>query len=239
MDHFATTHWSVVLAAGEGEDDGQQKALTTLCELYWYPLYAFVRRKGYDYHEAHELTQSFFERMLEKKYLKVANPERGRFRSFLLASLKHFLANEWDRRQALKRGGGRTIISLDIETAEGRYVLEPSHNMTPEMIFERRWALTLLETVLKHLEEDLEAAGKRKLFDCCSGMLVGGAHMSYREVAASLDMTEGAVKVAVHRLRRRFRELLHTEIADTVRNPDDVEEELRHLISVLGSSGTP
>jgi RNA polymerase sigma-70 factor (ECF subfamily) len=233
---FATTRWSVVLAAGETASPGSREALAKLCETYWYPLYAFARRWGHTADEAQDLTQEFFARLLEKHYLGDVRPERGRFRSFLLASLKHFLLNERDRVLAQKRGGGHALISLEIDTAEGRYRLEPPDKSTPETIYERRWALTLLDRVLARLRDEYAGSGRERVFESLSGFLTGQSWTpKYADIGAALDMTEGAVKVAVHRLRRRFGELLRDEIADTVAEPDDIEDEIRYLFKVLGA----
>jgi RNA polymerase sigma-70 factor (ECF subfamily) len=233
---FATTRWSVVLAAGDSATPGSRDALARLCEIYWYPLYAFARRWGHTADEAQDLTQEFFTRLLEKHYLEDVRPERGRFRSFLLASLKHFLLNERDRDQAQKRGGGRAPIPLELDTAEGRYRLEPPDTATPETIFERRWALTLLDRVLERLRREHVESERERLFEALKGFLTGQSETpKYGDVGASLGMTEGAVKVAVHRLRRRFGELLRDEIADTVADPADVEDEIRYLFKVLGA----
>ena len=231
---FATTHWSLVLAAGRGSRPGAGAALATLCETYWYPLYYYVRRRGCRAEEAQDLTQAFFATLLEKEYLRVADPERGRFRSFLLASLNHFLANEWRRRSARKRGGGKPAISLDAESAETRYRQEPAHNLTPERAYERRWALLLLEKALSKLRDEYAAGGKAKVFVRLSGFLGGGERAAYEKAARDLDMTEGAVKVAVHRLRKRCRAILRAEVAQTVADPADVDEELRHLMAAVG-----
>jgi RNA polymerase sigma factor (sigma-70 family) len=233
---FATTRWSVVLAAGGDTAGKADEALAILCRTYWYPLYAYLRHRGIDYHEAHDLTQAFFARLLEKNFLQTVQKDRGRFRSFLLVSLKHFLANEWDRQRAQKRGGGRAVISLDLEDAEHRYGLEPSHDMTPDMIFDRRWALILIDQALQRLRSELAAAGKTRLFERCKDFLTGAGDGSYQEAAAGLEMTEGAVKVMVHRMRRRFRDLLREQIAETVGDPAEIDEEIRHLISVLGGT---
>ncbi len=234
---FTATHWSVVLAAGQGSSSQAQTALSQLCQTYWYPLYAFVRRNGYDAQEAQDLTQEFFARMLEKNYLADVQPQKGKFRSFLLASLKHFLANEWDRRQTIKRGGGLNHISWDSLTAEERYRLEPSHDDTAERIFERRWALTLLEQTLARLRHDLELAGKAALFDKLKGFLTGErAGPSYAELGQELKVSEGAVKVIVHRLRQRYRDLLRQEIAHTVGRAEDGEAELAELLAALRGS---
>jgi len=231
---FATTRWSVVLAAGDGETAGSREALARLCEIYWYPLYAFARRWGHTADEAQDLTQEFFARLLEKHYLGDVKPERGRFRSFLLASLKHFLLNERDRVLARKRGGGQVPIPLEFETAEGRYRLEPRDPSTPETIFERRWALTLLDRVLSRLRCEYEESGRGPLFKALQGLLTGQVETPrYADLGALLGMTEGAVKVAAHRLRRRFGELLRQEIADTVADPAEVDDEIRYLFKVL------
>ena len=233
---FATTHWSVVLATGGDDPTEARAALEELCSAYWYPLYAYVRRRGHSPHDAQDLTQGFFARLLEKDYLAAADRTRGRFRSFLLASLKHYLANEWDRARAKKRGGAERIVRLDARSAEGRYALEPSHELTAERAFERRWALTVLDHVMLRLREQYSAAGKATLFDALKGALAGGREAPpCAEVADGLGMTEGAVRVAAHRLRRRYRDLLRSEIAETVDAPDHVSEELRYLMSVLGT----
>jgi RNA polymerase sigma-70 factor (ECF subfamily) len=232
---FATTHWSLVLAAGRGSRPEAAASLATLCETYWYPLYYYVRRCGYRAEEAQDLTQEFFATLLEKGSLKVADPERGRFRSFLLASLNHFLANEWDRACARKRGGGR-VLSLDIAGAESRYALEPADDLTAERLFERRWATTLLDLVLARLREEFVREGQDRVFERLKGFLGGAvADASYGEVAADLGMTEAAVKMAVHRLRRRYRRLLRAEIAQTVALPEQVDDEIRRLFAALGA----
>jgi RNA polymerase sigma-70 factor (ECF subfamily) len=231
---FATTRWSQVLAAGHPDTGGSREALARLCESYWYPLYAYVRRWGYDADQAQDLTQEFFTRLLEKHYLRAADPSRGRFRSFLLASLKHFLANERDRAGAIKRGGRATVLPLEIENAEGRYSLEPPDDETPETIYQRRWALTLLERTLTRLSREFEAAGKRALFVRLEGYLTGEQEtLPYVELAEELGMSEGAVKVMVHRLRRRFGMLLREEVGDTVSIPAEVDDEIRELFRAL------
>jgi RNA polymerase sigma factor (sigma-70 family) len=233
---FATTRWSLVLAAGKRSSPQSSAALATLCENYWYPLYAYVRRRGHEANEAEDFTQAFFARLLEKNDLAAADPGRGRFRSFLLASLKHFLANEWDRARAEKRGGGRSVLSIDFGTAEERYRAEPSHDLTPERIFERRWALVLLENVLARLHDESAQAGKADSFDRLKGFLTGEqSAVTYGQLAAELNMSEGALKVAVHRLRRRYRELLRAEIEETVADAEEIDQEIRDLFSALGS----
>jgi RNA polymerase sigma factor (sigma-70 family) len=231
---FATTRWSQVLAAGGDPTPGSQEALARLCELYWRPLYAYVRRWGHDADQAQDLTQEFFSRLLEKHYLRAADPSRGRFRSFLLASLKHFLSNERDRAAAVKRGGRATVLPLEFETAEGWYVREPPDDDTPERVYARRWALTLLERTLDRLRREFDAAGKQKLFSRLEGHLTGEQDVApHAELAAELGMSEGAVKVTVHRLRRRFGALLREEIAETVSEPEQVDEEIRELFRSL------
>jgi RNA polymerase sigma-70 factor (ECF subfamily) len=231
---FATTHWSLVVAAAHDSRPDAQAALATLCETYWYPLYYYVRRRGYRAEEALDLTQAFFATLLEKEYLRAADRERGRFRSFLLASLTHFLAKEWRRASARKRGGGRTPLPLDLQAGESRYSQEPSHDVTPEKAFERRWALLVLERALSKLRDEYAAGGKADLFRRLAGFLGGEKSAPYKQVAADVGMTEAAVKVAVHRLRRRCRQVLRAEVAQTVADPADVDAELRDLMAAVG-----
>jgi RNA polymerase sigma factor (sigma-70 family) len=230
---FPTTLWTVVLQAAQREPDRASAALARLCQVYWYPLYSFVRRRGYAPHDAEDLTQAFFARLLEKRALGHVDPSLGRFRAFLLASLKNFLANDRDREQARKRGGGRTIVSLDEESAESRYQREPSHDLTPELHFERQWAMTLLDQVLNDLREEYRVDGKGELFDELKAVIVGEPP-SYAVLATRLRRSEGAVKVAIHRLRHRYRELMRDRIAATV-GEGEVEDELRHLLTVLSA----
>lgn len=232
---FATTHWSVVLEAARPSSSHYRDAMSTLCGAYWYPLYAYLRRGGCSSHEAEEYTQGFFARLLEKEYLRQADPGRGRFRSFLLASLKHFVANERKREKALKRGGGRKIFALDFGDAENRYSLEPVEKMSPEKLFERSWALTVLHNATGRLQDESATAGKERVFECLKVYLTAEkGTIPYRKAAADIDMTEGAVKVAVHRLRRRYRELLRDEIGQTVATPDEIADEIRSLFAALG-----
>ena len=230
---FATTHWSVVLTAGRQELPQAAEALETLCRAYWYPLYAFVRRQGNSPEDAQDLTQDFFCRLLEKDCLAKADRDRGKFRTFLLGSLKNFMVNEWKRAGRLKRGGGLEFLSIDANVAEDRYAAEPASESNPDAAYEQRWAVTLLEQVLAALRQEFNAADKARLFEELSGFIWGDkSTASYAEIAASLNLTEGTVKVAVHRLRQRFRELLRAEVAHTVARPEDIDGELRHLISV-------
>jgi RNA polymerase sigma factor (sigma-70 family) len=220
-----------------GTDSPQaHQALETLCRNYWYPLYAYVRRQGHSAHDAQDLTQAFFARLLEKNYLADVQREKGRFRSFLLASLKHFLANEWDREQALKRGGGKRLIALDEESAESRYKLEPKDDLSADKIYERHWALTLLDQVLAKLRGEFEKDGKLEQFETLKQYLSEGrTSVSYAQAADKLLMNEGAIKVAVHRLRKRYRELLRAEIAQTVATASEVEAEIRYLFAALSA----
>ncbi len=231
---FATTRWTVVLSAGDPGSPQAAAALETLCRAYWYPLYAYIRRRGYSAPDAQDLTQEFFSQLLEHRWVVRADRDKGRFRSFLLMALKRFLANQWDQGQTVKRGGRAHRVPLPLDAGESRYAQEPADRSTPEQIFEKRWVLTLLESVLSHLREEYVRDGKALLFDALRPCLIGSGELQpYAAVAAELDMTEGAVKVAVCRLRERYRARLREEIAPTVASPADVEEELRHLFRVL------
>ncbi len=233
---FVTTHWSVVLTAGGSDTTRARAALEQLCRNYWPPLYAYVRRAGHSREEAQDLTQEFFARLLEQNTVARADPARGRFRSFLLGSLKHFLAHEWEKARAQKRGGGAQLIPLEFDTAETRCAQPAAPGDTPDRAFDRQWALTLLDVVLGRLRREYSGAGREDLFLNLKDTLSGGrAEIPYRDLGARLGMSEAAVKVAAHRLRRRYRELLREEIASTVAGPAEVEEELRHLFAALGA----
>jgi DNA-directed RNA polymerase specialized sigma24 family protein len=231
---FETTRWSVVRAAGGEHSSAARRALAELCETYWYPLYAYVRRQGHDADEAQDLTQSFFVLLLERHDVQGLDRSRGRFRAFLLASLRHFLLNEAVRRQALKRGGGRELLPLEFEVAEERYAREPADIQTPETIFERRWALTLFDRVLQGLRSDWDAAGKGPEFNALKLSLMGELPAGHYELLATeRGWTVNATRVAVHRLRRRFRQRLREAIADTVLSDEAVDDEIRHLFKAL------
>ncbi len=232
-EQFATTHWSMVLSAGVGRSPEAGRALATLCENYWFPLYAFVRRAGYSAEDAQDLTQEFFARLLAQSFFAKADREKGKFRSFLLAALKHFLADQWDRAHAQRRGGSHTVLSFDSLDAETRYRLEPAAELTPEKMFEKQWALSLLEHVLSRLQGGMVAEGKSALFEALKDTLTGVRSSTYAAIGAELGMSEGAVKVAVHRLRRRYRALLREEIAQTVASAEEIGDEIRYLLSCL------
>lgn len=233
---FATTRWSLVQSAGRNSSAAAREALAALCETYWYPLYAYIRRRGHQPQDAADLAQAFFVDLLERDSLRVADPARGRFRSFLLASCGHFLANRRRHAAAKKRGGSRAMLSLDFDAAEQRYQFEPASDATAEKLFERRWAMTLLDQALARLREHYVAAGKHSLFDELKAYLGSGEpQAAYDEVAGRLNMTPAAVKVAVHRCRRRCREILREQIAETVSHPDLVDEELRDLFAAVKS----
>jgi RNA polymerase sigma factor (sigma-70 family) len=236
---FVTTRWSLVLQARDKGDPNGVAALADLCRAYWFPLYAFIRKRSRDGHEAQDLTQSFFARLLEKDFLDDVLPERGRFRAFLLAAVRHFVANEWDKQRAEKRGGGRWQQSLDAaafdwESGESRYLIEPSHDLTPERLFERQWAFALLERVLSRLRDEHVNPGKRDQFEALQPFLsTDRDSANYTDAASHLNITVEAARVAAHRLRKRYRQLLRDEIAQTVASPEQVDDELRHLFAVL------
>ena len=226
----------MVLLAGETQAPKAGAALDQLCRTYWYPLYAYVRRRGHNPEDAQDLTQEFFARLLEKKYLKLAAQERGRFRSFLLKSLQHFLINEWVRGTAQKRGGGQQIVPLDDQTAERAYQRESAPDLAPESLYDKRWAMAVLERAMERLGESYAAGGKRELFEQLKGLLLTEASAdAYQEAAPRLNMSEGALKVALHRMRHRFREVIREEISQTVATPAEVDEELRCLMAALNA----
>jgi RNA polymerase sigma factor (sigma-70 family) len=229
---FPTTRWSLVVAAGDPGRKEARSALVSLCENYWYPLYAYLRRRGYPADQAQDLTQEFFIRVLEGRYLDRAYPEKGRFRSFILTSLKFFVGDEEDRQHAHKRGGG-VLVSLEFSSGEERYQREPAHDETPERIFERRWALSVLDRVVEKLRNEFVQHGRPEHFERLKQFLLGRSDAPYAELAREMNTSEGALKVAIHRLRKRYRGLFREEIADTVADPGEVESELRFLAAVL------
>src|SRR5215467_13050232 len=232
---FPTTRWTLVVAAGDPRRKEMRAALVSLCENYWYPLYAYLRRRGYPAYQAQDLTQEFFVRVLEGHYIDRADPEKGRFRSFILTSLKFFVADEGDRQRAQKRGGG-AVLPLDFDSGEDRYQREPAHDETPERIFERRWALAVLDRVMDKLRTEFLHHGRPEHFERLKMFLLGQSDAPYAALAEEMKTSEGALKVAIHRLRKRYRELFRQEIADTVADPADVESELRFLAAVLTRS---
>jgi RNA polymerase sigma factor (sigma-70 family) len=230
---FGTTHWSVVLQAAQPGSPRAEAAMAQLYRTYWPPLYSFIRARGYSPHDTQDLAQDFFYSLLKKNHLELVSKEKGRFRSYLLGALKHFLANDWHKMRREKRGGGQIHIALD-EVMDNQYGQEPGHEVTPEKLYERNWARVLLERVVGELRSEHEAAGKAPYFNELKTFLSGEKNViSYAEVGLRLNMSEAAIKVAVHRLRQRYRELLRREIANTVANPGEVEDELRHLLKVL------
>ena len=229
---FPTTRWSLVVAAGHPDRKDARSALVSLCEHYWYPLYAYLRRYGHPADQAQDLTQEFFVRLLEGRYLDRADPDKGRFRSFLLTSLKFFVADEGDRQRAYKRGGG-AVVPLEFWSGEERYQREPAHDETPERIFERRWALSVLDRVVERLRNQFVLQGRPEHFERLKLFLLGQSDARYAVLAREMNTSEGALKVAIHRLRKQYRDLFRQEIADTVADTADVESELRYLAAVL------
>lgn len=232
---FATTRWSIVVAAAGDDSTEGRAALESLCTAYWFPLYAFVRRQGEGVEDARDLVQGFFAELLEKDYLAQADRERGRFRTFLITAFRHYASKERAKERALKRGGGVAILSFDFSDGENRYLREPADERTPERLFERRWALTLLDEALGRLRAEHRSAGREDLFGALRGTIVpgGGETEPYAALGERLGMSEGAVKVAAHRLRRRYREVLRAAIAETVADPSEVDDEIRHLLDAL------
>ena len=234
-NRFATTEWSLVVAAGDLENPSEREALSALCRTYWLPIYVYLRRRGADEERARDLTQGFFAKLLEKNYVGDARRERGRFRTFLLTSLRNFAANEWNRETAQKRGGGRVPISIDDLDAEEHYRREPAHHDTPERLFDRRWARILLDTSLNRLREETPEPAARERFESLLPFMSGDSESGYREAAERLGMSESATRVAVHRLRRRFRAIVREEVSRTVGEHGEVEDELRHLFAAMES----
>ncbi len=232
-DYFATTQWTMVLNAGRSDSTNARNALAQLCQSYWYPLYAYVRRRGNSPEDAADLTQGFFTRLLKLNSLADVRREKGKFRSFLLASLNHYISDEWDRERAQKRGPGRAI-SLEADAAEARLSREPANTLTPENLFERKWAMTLLDLVVQRLQREYESAGKVALFLALRFSIAGEAEEPYAKISAELGMSEPALRVAVHRLRQRYRQLLRDEIARTVATEAEVDGEIKHLFQALG-----
>ncbi|HRI11923.1 MAG TPA: sigma-70 family RNA polymerase sigma factor [Verrucomicrobiota bacterium] len=232
--YFATTHWSVVLTAGQSNPSRANLALEELCQTYWYPLYAYVRRRGYSAHDAQDLTQGFFACLLERQSLANADPHKGRFRSFMLGAMNYFLASEGAKLQTQKRGGGHQMLPLDLAAAEQRFDLESADHAAPDNAFDKEWATALLDKVLSQLEQDYRREQKIQLFDTLKQTLAGARESQpYATLAAQLNMNEGAVKTAVHRLRKRYRELLQAEIANTVTSPEEVKTEMSYLFKVM------
>jgi RNA polymerase sigma-70 factor (ECF subfamily) len=230
---FVTTHWSVVLAAGQADPAAAHSALEELCRTYWFPLYAYVRRRGHPPEESEDLTQEFFLRLIDKQSLRLADSTRGKFRSFLLTSLKHFLINEWEKARAAKRGGAQSFQPVAWEDAENRYLAEPARDLTPDQLFDKRWAVTIVERAQHRLREEYVEANKLPLFEQLQGHVWGDGAAGYAESAARLDTTEGALRIAAHRMKERFRDLLREEVAHTAASADEVDGELRYLVSVL------
>jgi DNA-directed RNA polymerase specialized sigma24 family protein len=233
---FTTTHWSVIFAAAQNSAPGAQEALEKLCRTYWYPLYVYVRRRGQSAEDAKDLVQGFFARLLAKSFLEGVVPEKGKFRSFLLAALNHFLSDEWDKARAQKRGGGLTMLSLDETVGEERYRLEPAETVTAEKLFERRWALTLLEQARLRLKEESTQLGQGELYERFRALEAKDANSpSYAQIATDLGSSESAVKSALFRMRQRYKELVREEVGSTVASPSEIDEEIRYLISVLSA----
>ena len=235
MQHeFRSTQWSEVIAAGDGSSPEARRALAALCEIYWYPLYAYARRRVPNIHEAQDLTQAFFAELLEKNYVGSASPDRGRFRAFLLTAFKHFLAKQWEKGKAQKRGGGRAPISLDFESADSRLQIEPAAGLTAEQSYDQQWAIALLGQILDRLQSEFEQAGKVEQFTQLKEFIIGDhSGTTYAQVAEELAMTEAAAKKSASRMRKRYRELLREEIAQTVSGPDEINDEIRKLFVTL------
>src|SRR5688500_12847507 len=233
-ERFQTTHWSLVVSVGDRQSARSEEALAKLCLDYWSPLYAYIRRSGHSMHAAQDLTQEFFARLLEKNFVQSADRERGRFRSFLLGAVKHFLSNHTEAARAQKRGGGKPILSLDFPSAEAALQLEPADSQTPDRLFDQQWALLLLDRILQRLADEFAAAGKAQHWPLLREFLTAGAdHCPYADAGAQLGMSEAAVKMAIHRLRKRYKQLLRDEIGQTVAGPAEIDDEIRQLFSIL------
>lgn len=231
---FATTRWSVVAAAGRESSADSREALESLCQAYWLPLYAYVLRRVGNVDEARDLTQAFFARLLEKNYLTQADSKRGRFRSFLITAFKHFLSKEWEKARAQKRGGGQRVLSIDFQAGDSSISFEPASTLTPEQVYERQWAVTLLQRVIDRLRTEYDSAGKLEQFEHLRHFIIGQySDTTYADVATTLESTEAAMKMTAHRMRRRYRELLRDEIADTAVAADDVDDEIRSLFELF------
>jgi RNA polymerase sigma factor (sigma-70 family) len=234
QNYFATTHWTVVVAATHTQTTGARAALDELCQLYWYPLYAYVRRRGSSPEDAEDLTQEFFRTLLEKKYLKAADREKGRFRTFLLVALQRFLANQWDRARALKRGGKSEHVCLDTSFAESQYQVEAAREASPERIYDRRWAFALLGRTMARLRDEFVASGKQDEFEQIKECLTADrGSLDYSALAVRTGLSEGTLRVGIHRLRKRFREIFRQEVAQTVATPTEIDAEMRHLMAAL------
>jgi RNA polymerase sigma-70 factor (ECF subfamily) len=234
---FATTHWSLVLAVGEASQPAATAALAQLCEMYWYPLYVYIRRRVGNAHEAQDATQAFFAQLLERDVVASADPHRGRFRAFLLTACKRFLINEWHKARADKRGGGRRPLSLDFDSGESKLSLVAVDRLSPEQLYDYEWAIALLERVMERLRAEYVAKDRLPHFDVLKRFLAGSPQRAgYAEAARTLGISETTAKVAAHRMRQRYRELLRAEIAQTVARPDDIDDEIRDLFDILAAA---
>lgn len=232
---FNTTHWSVVLAAADVASKHAHAALEELCRTYWFPLYAYVRRQGHNPEEAQDLTQEFFLRLIEKQSIRMADAARGKFRTFLLTSLKNFLINEWEKGRTAKRGSGQTLFPLELDNAEQRYLAEPASDLTPDRLFDKRWAVAVVERAQARLREEYVVADKLLLFEELKEQVWGDRAEAYSTLAQRLNTSEGALRIAAHRMRDRFRTFLREEVAHTAERPEEVDSELRYLVSLLRS----
>ncbi len=231
---FATTRWSIVVSAGQQASPDSQRALESLCEVYWYPLYIYVRRRVADTNEAQDLTQAFFAKLLEKNYVGSASPDRGRFRAFLLTALKHYLSKQWEKGRAQKRGGGHVPVSFDFQAADSSLTIEPASGLTPEQLYDQQWAIALLGQIMQRLRTEFEESARTDQFEELKGFVIGDhSGKTYAEAAAKLNMTEVAARKAASRMRKRYRELLREEIAQTVSRPEEVDDEIRNLFATL------